>query len=284
MPTSVDTKNASAVSRAVEAAFAKMYSGAGLTLVPAVFREVERLFAGGHPDFRAIDLRYHDLEHTLQATLCVVDILAGRHRAAVQPPISARQFELAVVAVLLHDAGYVKQRSDAAGTGAKYTYCHVLRSAAFAASYLPTLGVDDLELEGVLNAINCTGPAGQVSRLCFANPLERFIGCAVATGDYLGQMAAPDYPDELEILFHEFEESDNFVRVPPERRVFQSAADLAEKTPTFWRDVVRPKLESEFDAVYRFLAQPYPDGPNRYLIAIERNLAVIRQRSLRPDN
>ncbi len=275
----VDTKNASAVASFVEEKFAAMYPGASLTWLQTMFSDIEVLFQGRHPDYAAVDLRYHDLEHTLQATVCIVLLLEGRHAAMVEPRLDARQFELAVSAVLLHDSGYLKLRSDNVGTGAKYTFCHVLRSCAFAASYLPTLGASDVEVEAVLGAINCTGPTKEISRLHFRDPVERVIGCALATADYLGQMAAADYPDELEILFDEFQESDDFIHLPASRRAFKSATDLIERTPIFWQKFVLRKLESDFQAVYRFLARPYPHGSNPYLEAVERNMITIRNRA-----
>ena len=273
-----DTKNPSAVLAFVETTFGAMYPTSKLTIVRTMFESVVLLFEGRHPDYGRIDLRYHDLEHTLQATVCLVRLLQGRHAAGVEPKLQPRQFELAIASALLHDAGYLKLRSDTAGTGAKYTFCHVLRSCAFAASFLPPLGANDHEVEAVLGAINCTGPTKQVSRLRFREPIDRIIGCALATGDYLGQMAAPDYPDELEILFNEFKESDDFVHLPPERRAFQSAAQLVELTPMFWQEIVLPKLESDFQAVYRFLADPYPNGRNPYLDAVENNIRIIKAR------
>lgn len=275
----VDTKDASGVAAFVRGKFADMYPGVSLQWLERLFTDMENLFSGRNPDYAAVDIRYHDFEHTLQATLCLVLLLEGRHLAGVEPKLSARQFELALSGVLLHDAGYLKLRSDTAGTGAKYTYCHVLRSCAFAASYLPTLGATDYEVEAVLGAINCTGPTKQVSRLHFREQVERVIGCALATADYLGQMAAADYPDELEILFEEFHESDNFIHLPPSRRAFKSADDLIKLTPLFWKKFVLPKLESDFQAVYRFLARPYPHGRNPYLDAVEKNIAKIKRRS-----
>lgn len=278
----VDTKDAKAVAAFVAGVFKAMYPGTALAWLDRTFEHVEDLFSGRHPDYSAVDLRYHDLEHTLQATVCLALLLEGRHTAAVEPRITARQFELAISGALLHDSGYLKLRSDTAGTGAKYTYCHVLRSCAYAASYLPTLGATDYEVEAVLGAINCTGPSKQVSRLRFREPVDRVIGCALATADYLGQMAAPDYPDELEILYHEFKESDDFTHLPVARRVFTSVADLVERTPSFWRELVLPKLESDFQAVYRFLARPTPHGRNPYLDAVEKNIEIIKARVRQP--
>jgi len=277
----VDSKNAGAVARYVEGTFATLYPGASLAWLKTLFTDIERLFLGRHPDYAPVDLGYHDLEHTLQACICITHLLEGRHLAKVEPRIDARHFELAVSAVLLHDAGYLKLRSDNVGTGAKYTFCHVLRSCAFAASYLPTLGANDYEVESVLGAINCTGPTKEISRLHFRDPIERIIGCALATSDYLAQMAAADYPDELDTLFNEFQESDDFIHLPANRRAFKSAEDLKLRTPIFWQKFVKPKLESDFQAMYRFLARPYPHGPNPYLDAVEKNIAKIKRRSAR---
>lgn len=275
----VDTKSAPAVTAFVEQRFGALYPGTSLVWLDTLFRDIETLFLGRHPDYAAVDLRYHDLEHTLQATVCLVLLLEGRHAAKVEPRLDARLFELAVSAVLLHDSGYLKLRSDTVGTGAKYTFCHVLRSCAFAASYLPTIGAGSDEIEAVLGAINCTGPTKEISRLHFRQPVERVIGCALATADYLGQMAAPDYPDELEILFNEFQESDDFIHLPHARRIFKSADALIAATPGFWRSYILPKLESDFQSVYRFLARPYPHGANRYIEAVEANIAAIEARS-----
>ncbi len=88
-----------------------------------------------------------------------------------------------------------------------------------------------------------------------------------------------DYPDKLEALFKEFREADAFANVPPGQREFKSAEELSARTPDFWRKDVFPKLKNEYQGLYRFLAQPYPRGPNPYLVAIERNIATIKARS-----
>ena len=275
----IATNDPAAVAAFVEGKFAAMYPGARSTWLKRIFRDMEALFTGRHPDFASCDVRYHDFEHTLQATVCLTLILEGRHIAGVEPNLTPRQFQLAMAGVLLHDSGYLRVRSDMKGTGAKYTYCHVLRSCAFAASYLPTLGANDYEVEAVLGAINCTGPTKQVSRLFFREPVERVVGCALATADYLGQMAAADYPDELEILFDEFKESDDYIHLPESRRAFKSASELTSMTPLFWKKWVQPKLEADYQAMYRFLARPYPQGPNPYLSAIEKNIAKVERRT-----
>ena len=68
------------------------------------------------------------------------------------------------------------------------------------------------------------------------------------------------------------------MHTPRQQRVFSSSSDLIRKSPGFWRHFVLPKLEQEFRGVYRFLATPYPHGPNPYLDAIESNMERINQR------
>lgn len=274
----VDTKDPVAVARFTLGRFASLFPGESTRWLECVLRDVVALFGGSHDDYQAIDLRYHDFEHTLQATTCLVQLLDHGQRASDGPGLSRRQWELAIASALLHDAGYLKLRSDLEGTGAKYTFCHVLRSCAFAASYLPQVGATEREIMGVLGAINCTGPTKEIRGLHFEDATERFIGCALATADYLGQMAAPDYPDELEYLFAEFAESDDYLGVPMANRGFRSPDDLITRTPAFWNNVVRPKLDTDFEGAYRFLADPYPRGRNRYLDAVTANIALIEAR------
>lgn len=259
------------------AAGRRMFAGFSRARTERLFADVDTLFAGRHPGYQAIDVRYHDLEHTLQATLCLVRLLDGRHATGAAPILQSRQFECALAAALLHDSGYLKSRDDRDGTGAKYTSVHVQRSCAFAAGYLPTVGFDDGEVADALAAIRCTGLNVDIAQLRFRGETARLIGCALTTADYLGQMAAPDYVDKLPVLFAEFRESDDFAGLPAAQRIFRSAEDLIAKTPAFWEKFVRPKLDRDFQGLYRFLASPHPAGPNPYLLAIEANLARIRR-------
>ncbi len=258
---------------AAKAHVRRISSGAPDALIEGVAALVEELFTGKHPDYQEADLKYHNLDHTVLATQCFIDLAEGRVRRAETPVLSAREFCLGYAAILLHDSGYLKTRDDLTGTGAKYTSSHVVRSCGLAASALPALGCTPAEIDGVKNAICCTGITSQISQIPFTNETERVIGCMVATADYLGQMADPDYPTKLPALFEEFEESNNFSRVPFEKRLFRSAKELMAKTTGFWKGFALPKLENDYEGIYRVLTQP--DGRNPYLDAVEVNLTRI---------
>ena len=108
--------------------------------------------------------------------------------------------------------------------------------------------------------------------------MSRTVGCSLATADYLAQLADPRYPDKLGELFAEFSESDDFTNVPLAERAFKSEDDLIRRTPGFWTHFVKPKLEKDFQGVYRFLERPLNSGRNAYMDAAEENFATITRR------
>src|SRR6188768_3870519 len=117
----VDTRDLSAVQSEVAGIFHRLFPGADSNFIAEAFASTERWFTGRYPGFQAIDAQYHDLEHTLQGTLCLARILRGRHFAAVRPTLTPKAFELGLFAILMHDTGYLKRIEDTEGTGAKYT-------------------------------------------------------------------------------------------------------------------------------------------------------------------
>lgn len=252
-----------------------VYPGSSSALIESVAELIQTLFEGRHPDYQKADLKYHNLEHTLLATKCFIDLAEGRSRHGVRPVFDEREFSLGCAAIMMHDTGYLKTRDDLLGTGAKYTASHVERSCVLASRFLPALGVTHAELGGVLNAIRCTGINSQISSIIFRGDVERLTGCMVATADYLGQMADPEYPEKLPALFAEFEEANDFNGLPPEKRLFRSARELMAKTGGFWTHFVLPKFEKDYEGVYRLLSAP--DGSNPYVEAVEANIVRITE-------
>ena len=118
-----------------------------------------------------------------------------------------------------------------------------------------------------------------VEGLPWKSQLERILGCALATADLLGQMAAPDYVDKLPILYLEFAEAARHDGRKAARLASYNGPDeLLRNTPLFWQSYVLPRINDEFEGLHHFLNDPYPDGPNEYLQRIEENIAVIQSR------
>lgn len=275
-PHTINTKDPLAVAAMVKAAFRDIGAEGSFPLIDRLFADVTDMFEGRYPGYRGLDMLYHDYEHTLQATVCLIHLLQGRSRSADKPVLKPRDWELAVMAVLLHDSGYLKESHDLAGTGAKYTIVHERRSCEFARQYLPGMGVTATEIEDICAAIICTGPQSKISQVAFHRDEARLFAFILVTADYLGQMSAADYPDELPILFREFHEAYEYEKVPPEKRPYRTLEELLEKTPGFWTNYVRPMLDFEVGGVHRYLTTT--GQPNPYMQATEANIAEVQRR------
>jgi hypothetical protein len=275
----VDTRDPVAVEREVQTVYLDMFPEGSPEFVGQAFQWVRAAFEGRHKDYLSIDAVYHDLEHTLQGTLCMARLLHARAEAKGRPPISGRMFELGLLAILMHDTGYLKKREDTGGTGAKYTLTHVARSVRFAEEFMGEMGFAIGEIRSVQNMIRCTGVHVDLNRIPFQSEVEKIVGHALGTADLLGQMSATDYIDKLGILYAEFEESARFYEGKMVGTLdFASAQDLIQRTPDFWTGFVLPKLDRDFWGLYRFLNKPYPNGPNEYLLRIEDNMQRLRDR------
>ena len=261
--------------RLASAVFLRHFPGQSTEFISVVFQQVQNAFAGTYPGYQRCDTAFHDLAHTCQATAATVRILDGHLKSGQPPALAPRDFELALVGILLHDIGFLKADGDDDGTGAKYTPVHVDRSVKFAEEFLPRFGVTPDEVCLVRSAIQCTATNGDMGDVRFRDDRERFIGCALGTGDILGTMAAPDYPERLPALYQEFAEAASAYSRVDAVGHYANVEDLLRRTRGFYQDYVRRMLDREWGRVYRVLEYHFPDGTNHYLQAIESNLDRI---------
>ncbi len=274
---SIVAKDPVAVEVEVQAARLAMFPDGDPLFVPLAFGWAIECFEGRYRDYQAVDARYHDFEHTLQGTLCMSRLLRARHLAGAQPQLNEHMFQLGLLAILLRDTGYLKRRDDTEGTGAKYTITHVDRSADFAAQLLTQKGFSPGDIKAIQNMIRCTGVDSALNSIPFQSEVEQTVGFALGTADLLGQMAADDYVEKLPILYAEFAEATRFTRNSTHFITrFSSAADLMQKTPTFWDKFVQLKLSRDFSGLHNFLQEPYPSGPNPYMDRIEANMNRLK--------
>src|ERR1022692_1424816 len=188
----VVTKNPAAVEAEVQGVYRACFPEGDAQFVPRVFGWATDCFTGRNPNYQPIDAPYHDFEHTLQGTLCMARLLRGRHVAGAVPQISEQLFQLGIIAILLHDTGYLKKHGDIQGTGAKYTVTHVNRSTDFSAEFLRQKGMGLCDIKAVQNLICCTGVDSVLGNIPFQSVEEKIAGHALGTADLLGQMAADD--------------------------------------------------------------------------------------------
>lgn len=238
------------------------------------------LFHGNSPEFEPCDTAFHDFDHTMEGTEAVLRLLAAHDRLFPESKFSDRQWEIALVSILLHDAGYLKCRDDHEGSGAKHTSIHVGRSCFLVWDLLPEFGFERDEIRVVQQAICATAVGATMKQIGFRSHAEWSIGALVAAGDLLGQMAAEDYPERLPALYLELREAALFSRLE-KNTAGQSLLELMSGTEKFFSEYVVKTLNEEWGGMHRWLEAE--DGSNPYLARIQRNVgrAMAMGRALR---
>ena len=128
----------------------------------------------------------------------------------------------------------------------------------------------------------CTGVTVDYDKLPFNSEEEKIVGYALGTADLLGQMSAGDYPEKLQALYREFEESYHFDGIDELRKkgmtVFESLDDLIKKTPSFYENAVKERFKN-MGSLYTYLTYHFDDKRNHYIEAIEENIKKIKRAS-----
>lgn len=272
----LDTTQPDLVASEIESIHGSIFPGGDPSRIRGYIHDVRDMFEGRYKDYQAMDTSYHDLEHTMQASLCFVRLMASRQLESVLPPMTEEAFEVGLVSILMHDVGYLKKRDDGEGTGAKFTFVHEMRSCEFADVFLSERGWPLENIHSVRHLISCTGPRAIIDAIPFRSEIDRVMGEAVCTADYLGQMSDPKYVSKLPVLFNEFEESDDFRGIPRDERLFKGYDQLLRGTPYFWEKIVVPKMENECSGLMYFLSHPFPHGRNPYIERIEQNMGIVK--------
>ena len=249
----VQVSNPAAVRAAVQQLFAETFPGTSFDKLWLAFYDFERLFTGRYPGYLGCDTTYHDMQHTLDMTLALARLVSGYERS-VEPHdrLGAARAQMAIITSLFHDAGYIRHetRDKDFINGAEFTLYHVSRSADFLRRYLPEL--DD--------------------------PRDVICGHLIGTADMIAQMADRCYLEKCrDRLFGEFVVGGVAVEnaKPGEFMVrYKSGTDLLRKTPTFYQQVMRERLNAKFNRVYRYIEVLY-DGRNPYLEAIRSNMTHL---------
>ncbi|MDI6797739.1 MAG: hypothetical protein QMD09_12375 [Desulfatibacillaceae bacterium] len=235
----------------------------------SVFADVVDLFKGRYPGFAACDTPYHDIVHTLDTLVAMARLLHGAHLAGQL--FSGHDALLGCIAALMHDTGYIQEKSDTRkGTGARYTQEHVTRSAAFARAYLIRNQYSDQDANCCRAAILCTDLALDVNDIDFPDQTARTLGKLLGTADLLGQMAARNYLEKLLLLYRELREG----RVD----TFSSERDLLEKTREFYRHC-KQRMAKQYGGMDAYMnlhfAQRYGLEYDPYVRYAEKNLHYL---------
>lgn len=273
----VQVSNPAAVRNAVHELFTKTFPGSSFDKLWLAFYDFERLFTGRYPGYLGCDTTYHDVQHSLDMTLALARLVAG-HEKSVEPSerLGPERALMAVVTALFHDAGYIRheERDQDFVNGAEFTMCHVSRSADFLRRYLPELGM--ARYVGVASMIvHFTGYEVDLDEIELDDPRDIICGHLIGTADMIAQMSDRCYLEKCrDRLYKEFVVGGVAVEnaKPGEYMVrYHSGEDLLEKTPQFYQQVMRDRLNNRFNRAYRYVEVLY-DGHNPYIDAITNNI------------
>ena len=276
----VNVEDPGHVGASVVALFAGRYPGADLGPLAHAYADTRALFSGAYPGYLPCDTLYHDLRHTLDVSLAMARLVEGHDRTHLEVDrLGARRAMLGVIISLLHDSGYLKRSSEQdVGNGAVFTKVHVSRSADFLARYLPTIGFA-AEAEVATRLVHFTGYEFEIEDIDVADPKDRLLGFMIGTADLIAQMSDRAYLEKCRDFLY-----DEFVwggiareKLLDGREVvtYRSAEDLIRKTPDYYQNVARRRIDQKLGGVDRY-ATAHFDGANPYETAITHTMGFLR--------
>lgn len=273
----VQVSSPAAVRDAVHELFSQAFPGAPFDKLWLAFYDFERLFTGRYPGYKGCDTTYHDVQHTLDMTLALARLVAGYERSVeLSDRLGGARAQMAIVTSLFHDSGYIRheERDKDFSNGAEFTLYHVSRSADFLRRYLPDIGLaKDVGVSSMI--VHFTGYELDLDKIELDDPRDIICGHLIGTADLIAQMADRCYLEKCrDRLYSEFVVGGVAVEStgPGEYMVrYKSGKDLLEKTPAFYQQVMRERLNSKFNRAYRYIEVLY-NGHNPYIDAIRTNI------------
>ena len=256
------------------------YPGIDLGALGHAFADTRALFAGAYPGYLHCDTLYHDLRHTLDVSLAMARLVDGHDRTHPDAErLGPRRAMLGVIIALLHDSGYMKRTAEqGVGNGAVFTKVHVSRSADFLSRYLPTIGFA-AEASVATRLVHFTGYEFEIEDIEVADPKDRLLGYMIGTADLIAQMSDRAYLEKCRDFLY-----DEFVwggiareKLLDGREVvtYRSAEDLIRKTPDYYQNVARKRIDEKLGSVDRY-ATAHFDGANPYQSAIAHTMVFLR--------
>jgi hypothetical protein len=250
-------------------------------LIERGFEIFAKLFSGTLPGYHRCETLYHDMQHSLDVTLAAARLMAGHERLHDERnPLGAERLTLGIIVALFHDAGYIRRLNDhTCWHGAQYTLVHVSRGARFLTHFLKEHGKAGWAARAS-KLIHFTGYEVPIAQIRLKDPLDRRLGGLIGTADLVAQIADRLYLEKCrDYLFEEFELGGLARNKNPdgsERVVYRSGYDLLTKTPGFYAQMVKKRLDEDFGRLYDYI-EPLFDGENPYLQSIDRNMAYLQQ-------
>ncbi len=268
----VDLQDSNAVLAAIDRILsARFGNGYGLPLLEQAIADLVLAFRGDYPGLLRCDTSYHDLRHGLDSGLAMARLIDGQSVATQRGEPCCIDGEYALLGVLLalyHDVGLLRRSGEAHLKGAQLTPVHEARGVEFMRDYLGRTSLAHLAQKAELI---------MVTRLAWHMPddlpaLDRAIASLLGTADIVSQLSDRDYLEKCrDFLFAEFS---TFGLAGAPGLTYPDPKTLLEKTPGFYTDLLRHRMEVEYRGADGFLKLHF-GGECPYDASIKRNLGYL---------
>jgi hypothetical protein len=266
----IDLANSKAVISAVKKIFSYHYPKKVYKEIERCYKQTKALFEGKYTDYNSCNTKYHNLVHTLDIFLASARLLDGYNLKENKLP--ERLAVNLLKASLLHDAGYIQEKWDNEGTGAKHTQNHIGRSIAFIVKNKGDFSVSREDVDAITKMIRCTEVKDNFKSIPFSSNEERTAGMILGSADILGQMSDREYLERLLFLYNEMKEA----AVPG----YTTEFDIIKSTLKLYKTIKR-RLNNALNKVHSYaedhFCKRYNITKNLYTEAIEKNIAYIEQ-------
>jgi hypothetical protein len=277
----IRTTDLKQVSAEVARLYKGLYNGTPSESIERAFADIQKLYAGEHPEFQPCDTEYHDIQHVLDVTLAMARLMDGYERSrngSGSPALPAACFSLGVITALFHDFGYLRRRGDRKHRyGAEYTITHVTRGSKHLLDYLPRVGLKRYAGAGS-TLVHYTGYERPAETIPLSDTLLRRVGHMLGTADIIAQMADRCYLEKCrDRLYPEFVLGGLAARKLPSGRtqvLFSSGDDLVRKTPGFYLNAAK-RLDLQLARAYEYAARHFK-GQNLYLEEMQKNVRYAK--------
>ncbi len=226
------------------------------------------LYQGQWPAEQACNTQFHDLRHITDTTLAMARLIHGAILNGQR--MNQRQIFTGLVAAMAHDTGYIQDKMDSIGTGAKFTAVHVQRSMDFIEKYGQRYGLNSEEIPACRMMIQCTDLDVQIDTIRFSSKPEALLGKMLGCADLIGQMADRIYLEKLFYLYREFKEG--------HVRGYSDEMDLLTKTLVFF-PFVADRIKNQLDGLDQLAGAHFKSrwniSRNLYDVAIERQMRYL---------
>ena len=268
----VDLRDPDAVMMAIDVIMRDQFGpGYGLPLLKQGIMDLTRAFRGDYPGLLRCDSHYHDLRHAFDSGLAMARLIRGQTIATPREApehINSEHALLGVLLALYHDIGLLRRTDEAHLQGAQLTPIHEARGVEFMHDYLSRTPLAHMAAKAELIMI---------TRLDWHMPPDtrvpdRAIAGLLGTADIMCQMADRAYLEKCrDFLFAEFCE---FGLAGAPGLPYPTPKILLEKTPAFYTDLMRPRMQVEYRGADRYMKVHF-GGECPYMASIERNLDYL---------